>query len=78
MGVWASPDPYQGHALNENDVALALTYYTSDAKDCSRQSPNKKDVVRLFIDGQEVFVTKRFMTRSIRETYKEFKAVNPE
>ncbi|KAM7287677.1 uncharacterized protein ISCGN_031368 [Ixodes scapularis] len=59
-------------------LLIALTYYTSDAKDCSRQSPNKKDVVRLFIDGQEVFVTKRFMTRSIRETYKEFKAANPE
>lgn len=78
MGVWAAADPYEGHPLDEEDIGLALSYYTSDATDCTRQSPNKKDVVRVFSDGQEVFVTKRFLTRSIRETYGEFKAAHPE
>lgn len=77
-GVWAIADAYQGHPLNKNDVALALSYYTSDDKDCTRASPNAKDVVTLYSDGQKTLVAKRFLTMSVREMYKKMKTSHPE
>lgn len=78
QGVWAIPDAYAGHPLSDSDVSTALRYYMEDEMDCSVQSPNKKDVIHVVKDGRREAVVKRFMTRSIRETYSLFKANNPE
>lgn len=78
QGVWAMPDKYAGHPVSENDVQVALQYYLQDEKDCSVQSPNKKDVIHVTRDGKRVAVAKRFMTRSIRETFNLFKSAHPD
>ncbi|KAG0432805.1 hypothetical protein HPB47_020481 [Ixodes persulcatus] len=62
QGVTEAIDAAEGHPLDENDVAQALSYYTTEATDYTRQSPNKKDVVRIVTDGEEGFVAKRFLT----------------
>lgn len=77
-GVYARPDPYAGHGLKEEDVALAVRYYTDDDLDCSVQSPEKRDVVSVYIEGNKVHRTKRYMTRTIRETYKIFRDAHPD
>uniref|UniRef100_UPI00292F4211 hypothetical protein n=1 Tax=Bradyrhizobium sp. 33ap4 TaxID=3061630 RepID=UPI00292F4211 len=51
-------------------------YYLEDDMDCSVRSPNKKDVIHVLKDGERVAVTKRFMTRSIRETFNLFSGAN--
>ncbi|CAN8026478.1 unnamed protein product, partial [Ixodes persulcatus] len=68
-GVWTLPDPYTSNKLKESDVATALRYFLEDEMDCSIQSPNKKDVVTVNISGTKECVVKRYMTRSIRESY---------
>ncbi|XP_064472032.1 uncharacterized protein LOC135386185 [Ornithodoros turicata] len=78
QGVWAMPDKYGGHPVSENDVQVALRYYLEDEKDCSVQSPNKKDVIHVTRDGKRVAVAKRFMTRSIRETFSLLKSAHPD
>lgn len=77
-GVWSIPDAYTGHSLEENDITTALRYYLDDEMDCSIQSPNKKDVVHVVKDGKREAVVKRFMTRTVRETYNVFRNNHPE
>lgn len=77
QGVWSLLEPYCREKLSEADTNKILEYYTKDELDCSRQSPNKKDVVRVRIDGKAEFISKRFMTRSLRETYSVYKLANP-
>ncbi|XP_063243365.1 uncharacterized protein LOC134542780 [Bacillus rossius redtenbacheri] len=77
-GIYAQPDPYSGHPLPTQVQDLALSYYLEDSKDCSRESPNKKDVICIKDgNGEKVKKVKRFMTRSIKEAYKAFKKDNP-
>lgn len=76
-GIYCCPDPNFGHPLNEDDVKLALEYYLNDDFDCSRQSPNKNDVVRVKENGIVVKRVKRYITRSIREIYQKLTEENP-
>ncbi|KAM7285661.1 putative vesicle-associated membrane protein [Ixodes scapularis] len=78
FGVWERPEPYHGGSISEDTIRAATQYYTDDDLDCSRQSPNKKDAVKLLKDGEEHVVVKRYMTRSVRETYRLFKEANPD
>ncbi|CAN8010828.1 unnamed protein product [Ixodes pacificus] len=78
FGVWERPEPYHGGSISEDTIRAATHYYTDDDLDCSRQSPNKKDAVKLLKDGEEHVVVKRYMTRSVRETYRLFKEANPD
>ncbi|CAN7940927.1 unnamed protein product [Ixodes hexagonus] len=72
LGVWSIPDPYTRRRLSQEDVQAAVNYYTKDELNCSQQSPNKKDVIGIISKGQKEYVQKRFMTRSIRETFRLF------
>ncbi|CAN7982912.1 unnamed protein product [Ixodes hexagonus] len=78
FGVWERPEPYHGGSISEDTIRAATQYYTDDDLDCSRQSPNKKGGVKLLKDGEEHVVVKRYMTRSVRETYRLFKEANPD
>lgn len=77
-GVWAAPDPYSGPRISPEDLQQAMRYYTDDNLGCTIQSPEKRDVVSARIDGVRKKVTKRYMTRSIREAYRIFKAAHPD
>lgn len=76
--VWAAPDPYQGHPLSEEHVNAALEFFTSDELDCSVQSPRPRDVIQVQEAGVKVSKPKRYMTRSIRETYELFRMAHPD
>ncbi|CAN7995163.1 unnamed protein product [Ixodes pacificus] len=76
-GVWSSLEPYSRCKVSEEDANAVLAYYRTDELDCSRQSPNKKDVVRVKIEGETQWVPKRFMTRSLREAYGVNKLAHP-
>ncbi|KAH7936798.1 hypothetical protein HPB49_004752 [Dermacentor silvarum] len=77
-GVWYRPDPFTRHKVSPECVSAAREYYTKDELECSRQSPNRKDVLSVTIDGEKVLVTKRFMTRSIREAFRIYKDDHPD
>ncbi|KAM7312513.1 hypothetical protein ISCGN_009418 [Ixodes scapularis] len=66
-----------GKKANAEDVRVALEYYTRDDLACSIQSPNKKDVVKAMINDNKTKVVKRFMTRSVKETYQLFGKDHP-
>ncbi|CAH0558804.1 unnamed protein product [Brassicogethes aeneus] len=72
-GVYYNPDPYCGHPIDQTSINIAQEYYLNDDLDCSRQSPNKNDVKKIVENGAEMKKVKRFMTRSIKETYQIFK-----
>ena len=55
-----------------------MKYYTEDELNCTQQSPNKKDVIAITSNGQKEYISKRLMTRSIRETFRLFKAAHPD
>ena len=54
-----------------------MEYYINDDFTCSRQSPNKSDVITVKINDKKKKV-KRFLTRSLKATYKAFKNNYPE
>src|SRR5258705_694993 len=77
-GVWCQPDPYVGHKGSDEDIRRARDYYLEDHLDCSRQSPNKKDMVGVLECGKRIKKVKRYMTRTIQETYRMFKDSYPD
>ncbi|XP_077557118.1 uncharacterized protein LOC144171819 [Haemaphysalis longicornis] len=77
-GVWYQPDPYTRQRVSQDCISTACEYFTKDELECSRQSPNKKDVISVVRDGEKTLVTKRFMTRSIREAFRIYKERNPD
>lgn len=76
-GVHHFPDPYCGHPLNDEAIRVAIEYYLNDDLDCSRQSPNKNDVVNVYENNEKVKKVKPFLTRSINEIYHVFQEKNP-
>lgn len=76
-GIWLAPNAVKRTRLNPMDVQAAMAYYSKDEYSCSRQSPNKKDVVSVIIDGKKELVSKTFMTHSVREAYRLFREANP-
>ncbi|CAN7939222.1 unnamed protein product, partial [Ixodes hexagonus] len=76
LGVWAIPDPYTRRRVSEEELQPAMDYYTKDELNCTQQSPNKKDVVGVMVDGTRQYIARRVMTRSIRETYRVFKTAH--
>ncbi|KAG0421202.1 hypothetical protein HPB47_002901 [Ixodes persulcatus] len=52
-GVWYEPDPYTRCKVSPENVSAALEYFTKDELQCSRQSPNKKDVISVMLNGEK-------------------------
>lgn len=77
-GNYAIPDIFSGHPVPETTLNVAMQYYLDDDFNCSRQSPNKKDTRNVIENGVSVKKVKRFMTRTIKETYQLFKENNPD
>lgn len=78
-GVWATYDQYAGrNIIDPEHVKIALEYYLNDDLDCSIQSPRPRDVVRVRgADGTNL-VPKRYMSRTIRESYLKLREAHPE
>lgn len=76
-GIWGKSDPYLGHAIPSDHITIARDYYLDDNMDCSRQSPNKSDVINVFENGEKTKKVKRFMTRTLKETFRIFKKAHP-
>ena len=77
-GIWGKSDPYLGHAIPYDHITIARDYYLDDNLDCSRQSPNKSDVINVFENGEKTKKVKRFMTRTLKETFRIFKDAHPD
>ncbi|KAH7964923.1 hypothetical protein HPB49_002558 [Dermacentor silvarum] len=77
-GVWYRPDPFTRYKVSPECASAAREYYTKDELECSRQSPNRKDVLSVTIDGEKVLVIKRFVTRSITEAFHLYKDDHPD
>ncbi|CAN7992767.1 unnamed protein product [Ixodes hexagonus] len=75
-GVWAIPDPYTRRRVSEEELQAAMDYYTKDELNCTQQSPNKKDVVAVMVEGTKQYIARRVMTRSIRETCRMYKTAH--
>ncbi|KAG0414963.1 hypothetical protein HPB47_007871 [Ixodes persulcatus] len=78
LGVWAIPDPYTRWRVSEAELQVAMDYYTKDELNCTQQSPNRKDVVGVMVDGTRQYIARRVMTRSICEAYRMYKAAHPD
>ena len=55
-----------------------MEYYINYDFNCSRQSPNKSDVITVKINDKKEKKVKRFLTRSLKATYETFKNDYPE
>jgi hypothetical protein len=71
-GVYGKPDIYNGHPVKDEDIQLALSFFLDDRWDCTVQSPNKNDTVTIVQNGEKITKIKRYLTRSIKETYNLF------
>lgn len=77
-GVWSIPDPYSRCKVSEEELSVALEYFTKDELGCSRQSPNQRDVIFALLNDKKQYMSKSFMTRSIRESFRVFKNAHAE
>lgn len=75
-GLYKMPDPYCGNSIREGTLQKVAMFYLDDDLDCSRQSPNKNDVITVKINGVNEVKVKRFLTRSIQEIFLLFKERN--
>ena len=48
--VYSEPEAYTGHPIDERTENIAMEYYINDDYNCSRQSPNKSDVITVKIN----------------------------
>ena len=67
-GVYSEPEVYTGHPI-ESTEKIVMEYYINDDFNCSRQSPNKSDVIMVKINDKKEKKVKRFLTRSLKATY---------
>ena len=44
-GVYSEPEVYTGHPIDERTEKIVMEYYINGDFNCSRQSPNKSDVI---------------------------------
>lgn len=77
-GLWSTPDPYSRCKVSEEELSVALEYFTKDELGCSRQSPKQRDVIHVLLNEKKQYMSKHFMTRSIREPFRVFKNAHPE
>ena len=66
-GLYEKPVPHSGNPVKTEVIELVERYYLHDNLDCSRQSPNKSDVMNVKINGVIEQKIKRFLTRTIKE-----------
>ena len=76
--IYSEPYAYSGHPIDENMEKIVMEYYLNDDFNCSRQSLNNCGVVTIKLNNKKDKKVKRFLTRSLKETYKVFKNDNPE
>ena len=50
-GVYSEPEAYTGHPIDERTKQIVMEYYIKDSFNCSRQSPNKSDVITVKINN---------------------------
>ena len=48
--VYSEPEAYTGHLIDERTEKIVMEYYINDDFNCSRQSPNKNDVITVKIN----------------------------
>ena len=51
-GVYSEPEAYTGHPIDERTEKIVMEYYINDDFNCSRQSPNKSDVITVKINDK--------------------------
>ena len=52
-GVYSEPEAYTGHPIDERTEQIVMEYYINDDFNCSRQSPNKSDVITNKINDEK-------------------------
>ena len=77
-GVYSESEVYTGHPIDERTEKLVMEYFINDDFNCSRQSPNKSDVITVKINVKKEKEVKRFLTRSLKAVYETFKNDYPE
>lgn len=77
LGIYYEPDKYNGHPIDTKTKDIVMEYFLNDDFNCSRQSPNKSDVITVMENGKKVKKVKRFLTRSMKEVYVLMKEENP-
>ena len=77
-GVYSEPEVYTGHPIDERTEKIVMEYYINDNFNCSRQCPNKSDVITDKLNDKKEKKVKRFLTRSLKATYEIFKNDYPE
>ena len=77
-GVYSEPKAYTDHLIDEKTEQIVMEYYINDDFNCSRQSLNKNDVITVKINDKKEKKVKRFLTQSLKATYKAFKNDYPE
>ena len=77
-GVYSEPEAYTGHPIDESTEKIVMEYYINDDFNCSRQSPNKSDIITVKINDKKEKKVTRFLTRSLKATYKAFENDYPE
>ena len=71
--VYSESEAYTGHPIDERTEKIVMEYYINDDFNCSIQSPNKSDVITVKINDKKEKEVKRFLTQSLKATYKAFK-----
>ena len=69
MGVYSEPEAFTGHPIDERTEQIVMEYYINNDFNCSRQSPNKNDVITVKINDKKEKKVKRFLTQSLKATY---------
>ena len=61
-GIYSEPGAYSGHPIDENMEKIVMEYDLNDDFNCSRQSPNKCDVITIKVNNKKDKRVKRFLT----------------
>ena len=77
-GVYSESEAYTGHPFDERTEKFVMEYYINNDFNCLRESPNKSDVIIVKINDKKEKKVKRFLTRSLKATYKAFKNDYPD
>ena len=77
-GVYSEPEDSTDHPIEESTEEIVVKCYINDDFNCSRQSLNKSTVITVKINDKTEKNVKRFLTQSLKATYKAFKNDYPE
>lgn len=75
-GALSKPDNKRGRPLDKKTFESVKKFY--DDPEISRPMPGKKDVKTYRIDGEKIEHQKHLLLSTVKETYVEFKKINPD